>query len=116
MTSKPLSAIWVSTASGGGAPAVKNSTVLGSARLSAAGADRIVDMTTGAPQRCVTPWSASASHTAFWRTARRQTCVPAITDNDQVKHQPLQWNMGSVHRYTACLGMEPVRTLPWASR
>ena len=32
------------------------------------------------------------------RTARRQTCVPATTDIDQGKHQPLQWNIGNVHR------------------
>ncbi len=44
------------------------------------GVDRIVDMTIGAPHRWVTPWSASASYIGFWRTARRQTWVPATTD------------------------------------
>ena len=55
-------------------------------------------MTMGAPQRCVTAWSAKASYIGFARTARRQTWVPATIDSDQGKHQPLQWNMGSVHR------------------
>ena len=55
-------------------------------------------MTIGAPERCVTPWSAMASYIALARTQRRQTCVPATTDSDHGKHQPLQWNIGSVHR------------------
>ncbi len=29
----------------------------------------------------------------------------------QGKHQPLQWNMGRVHKYTACLGMSHSSTL-----
>src|SRR5215813_13093845 len=32
-------------------------------------------------------------------TRRRQTCVPATAVTAHVKHQPLQWNMGSVQRY-----------------
>ena len=87
-----------STASGGGAAAVKNSTVRPSSRLSAGAVDRIVDITIGAPQRWVTPWSASASQIAFCRTQRRQTWVPETTDIDQGKHQPLQWNIGRVQR------------------
>ena len=42
------------TASGGGAAAVKNSTTCGRGRFSAAGALSSVDITIGAPQRCVT--------------------------------------------------------------
>ena len=57
-----------------------------------------VDMTIGAPERCVTPCSAMASYIALARTHRRHTCVPATTDSDHGKHQPLQWNIGSVHR------------------
>src|SRR5918997_6946094 len=97
-----------STASGGGAAAVKNRTMWGRGRFSAAGALRSVDMTMGAPHRCVTPWSAMASYMGFARTARRQTWVPATIDKDHGKHQPLQWNMGSVHRYTGCWPMPPV--------
>ena len=32
------------------------------------------------------------------RTARRQTCVPAMSESVQGKHQPLQWNIGRVQR------------------
>ncbi len=87
-----------STASGGGAAAVTNSTLCGSGRFSSAGASSSVDMTIGAPHRCVTLCSAMASNTALARTQRRHTCVPATTDSVQGKHQPLQWNIGSVHR------------------
>jgi hypothetical protein len=44
-----------STASGGGAAAVKNWTACGSGRRSAASALSSVDITMGAPHRCVTP-------------------------------------------------------------
>src|SRR5690349_17179287 len=105
-----------STASGGGAAAVKNSTTCGSGFFSPSGALSKVAITIGAPHRCVTLWFAIASYIAPARTARRQTCVPATTEIDQGKHQPLQWNIGSVHRYTGCLPMEHVTTLPVASR
>ena len=49
-------------------------------------------------------------------TARRQTCVPPIAVTDQGKHQPLQWNIGSVHRYTGRGGIAHAMTLPTASR
>ncbi len=55
-------------------------------------------MTIGAPQRWVTPCSAMASYIAFARTCRRHTCTPALTLIDHGKHQPLQWNIGSVQR------------------
>ncbi len=32
-------------------------------------------------------------------TRRRQTWVAPMAVTPQVKHQPLQWNIGSVHRY-----------------
>ena len=70
----------------------------GSAFFSSAGALRSVDMTIGAPHRCVTPSRAISSKIGFARTCRRQTCVPATTEIDQGKHQPLQWNIGKVHR------------------
>ena len=38
-------------------------------------------------------------------TLRRQTCVPAIAAIVHGKHQPLQWNIGSVHRYTGWCGI-----------
>ena len=63
-----------------------------------AGALSSVAITIGAPHRCVTLCLAIASYIAFARTSRRQTCVPATTEIDHGKHQPLQWNIGSVHR------------------
>ena len=98
MTLKPASAMAASTASGGGAAAVTNSTLWGSGRFSSARALSSVDMTMGAPHRCVTLCSAMASKMAFARTQRRHTCVPATAESVQGKHQPLQWNIGSVHR------------------
>ncbi len=98
MTLKPASFIAASTASGGGAAAVKNCTTCGSGFFSLAGALSNVAITIGAPHRCVTLWLAIASYIAGARTARRQTCVPATTEIDHGKHQPLQWNIGSVHR------------------
>jgi hypothetical protein len=87
-----------STASGGGAAAVKKETFWSKARRSASGALSSVDITMGAPHIWVTPWSASASYIALARTWRRQTWVPAASEIVQGKHQPLQWNIGSVHR------------------
>ena len=46
-----------------------------------------------------------ASKIAFASTLRRQTLTPAFAAIVQTKHQPLQWNIGSVHRYTACRGI-----------
>ena len=40
----------------------------------------------------------SARKIAAGSTRRRQTCVPATAVTAQVKHQPLQWNIGSVQR------------------
>ncbi len=55
-------------------------------------------MITGAPHRWVTPWSLMARKMASAATPRRQTWVPAWAVTVQGKHQPLQWNMGSVHK------------------
>src|SRR5947209_6018539 len=105
-----------STASGGGAAAVKNSTTCGSGFFSESGALSSVAITIGAPHRCVTLWFAIASYMVGARTQRRQTCVPAATEIDHGKHQPLQWNIGSVHRYTGCFAIPQVTTLPIANR
>ena len=98
MTLKPAAFIAASTASGGGAAAVAKLTTCGSGFFSASGALSSVAITIGAPHRCVTLWVAIASYIAAARTARRQTCVPATIDIVHGKHQPLQWNIGSVHR------------------
>ena len=54
--------------------------------------------TVGAPHIWVTPCSTIIGKISAGSTLRRQTCVPPIAVTDQGKHQPLQWNIGSVHR------------------
>ena len=57
-----------------------------------------------------------ASYMPLAVTPRRQTWVPAWAVMVQGKHQPLQWNMGSVHRYTGWCGIAQVTMLPIAFR
>jgi hypothetical protein len=52
----------------------------------------------------------------FERTQRSVTWVPPTTDSDHGKHQPLQWNIGNVHRYTGKCGMVQVDALHTALR
>src|SRR5205814_10520566 len=47
-------------------------------------------------------------------TLRRQTWVPATAVTPQVKHQPLQWNIGSVQRYLVSKLMCASSTSPTA--
>src|SRR4249919_448056 len=54
--------------------------------------------TVGAPLKCVTPSDSNRSHTRPGSIARRHTCVPPTAVTAQVKHHPLQWNIGSVHK------------------
>jgi fatty-acyl-CoA synthase len=56
------------------------------------------DMTIGAPHSRLTLCSPIAWKIGSARTWRRHTWVPPATDTDHGKHQPLQWNIGSVHR------------------
>jgi len=49
-------------------------------------------------------------------TRRRHTCVPDIAVTPQVKHQPLQWNIGSVQRYFDSKVMPVSITSPIAFR
>ena len=94
----------------GGAPAV----VIDSEppRSWASLAPAMVLSTTGAPAIRVT-FSASMSRQASGpRTARMHTCVPDTAVSAQVVHQPLQWNIGSVHRYLVRAGKSCVMTSP----
>ena len=58
--------------------------------------------TIGAPHMCVTRCSAISAKIGAGSTRRRQTCVPPTAVTAQVYDHPLQWNIGSVHRYTLC--------------
>ena len=49
-------------------------------------------------------------------TRRRQICVPPSIATVQGKHQPLQWNIGKVHRYLGNCGMVQVAALHTAFR
>ena len=54
--------------------------------------------TVGAPHRWLTSPAASISHTLPASNRARQRCSPPIAVTAQVNAQPLQWNIGSVHR------------------
>src|ERR1700754_2226470 len=98
--------------SGGGAAAAMKRTFWGKLLRSSSPALTRVDITMGAPHRCVTPCDASASKIAAARPQRRQTWGPAPADKDQGMHQPLQWNMGKVQSRTGCSTIVPARALP----
>ena len=54
--------------------------------------------TVGAALKWVTPSSRSSCQIRSGSTLRRQTWVPPTAVTAQVMHQPLQWNIGKVHR------------------
>ena len=104
------------TFAGGGEPPVWMCTGCGNLRRSPSGAAMSMPSTVGAPHIWVTPCSTMSSKMRLGSTARRQTWVPAIAVTDQGKHQPLQWNIGRVQRYTGFAGIAHAITLPQASR
>jgi len=84
------------TAGGGGAPAVVMSTGCDTGRADGSAAS--MTSTVGAPFKCDTRSSSINLHTTGGSTFGRHTCVAPTAVTAQVKHQPLQWNMGSVQR------------------
>ena len=52
----------------------------------------------GAAQKCVTP-SRNSCQTRAGSTRGMQTLQEPVAAVAQGKHQPLQWNIGSVQRY-----------------
>ena len=64
----------------------------------------------------VTPCVSISSKIFTGSTLRRQTLTPEAAAIVQGKHQPLQWNIGSVHRYTGCWPRPPERMLLTAFR
>ncbi len=80
----------------GGAPAVVAMSSRGNGPAS--GAFTIEMSTVGAALRCDTPSSRMRRQISTGSTLRRQTCLPPIPVIAQVVHQPLQWNIGRVHR------------------
>ena len=55
-------------------------------------------MTIGAPQRCVTLCIGDQVVHRLGAHLPQADVRPALTLIDQGKHQPLQWNIGSVQR------------------
>src|SRR5574340_319965 len=92
-----MASSWAITVGEGGAPAVVMR--IRWASSCACGASAIVEQTAGAPHRFVMPRVSIASQIASARTARRQTWVAPAAVTAHGVHQPLQWNIGSVHRY-----------------
>src|SRR5437868_1413625 len=80
----------------GGAPAVKRRTLRES--LPAAGFAINMVQTVGAAQKCVTP-SRNSCHTRSGSMRGMQTLQEPAAAVAHGKHQPLQWNIGSVQRY-----------------
>ena len=95
-----MRSIFSITAAGGAEAAVITSTFrpLPLPLRTASGALASMLRTIGAAQKCVTPSVAIASRIAPASTRRRQTLVPSIAAIVHGKHQPLQWNIGSVQR------------------
>ncbi len=100
----------------GAAPPTAQRTRCGKAVRSVSGAWAIIERTIGAPQRCVTPWAAIRRKIAAGSTLRRQTWVAQAATLAHGYDQPLQWNIGSVHRYTLSAVSPKVTALPSAWR
>ena len=103
-------------AAGGAEPAIRPLTAWPMPARCSSGALISMPYTMGAPQRCVTRCSRIRSNTNAGATLRRHTLAPACSAMVQGKHHPLQWNMGSVHKYTGCSGMAQVTTFDTAFR
>jgi hypothetical protein len=96
MIVKPICSICWIVVGLGGAPAVVITS--GRSSLRARSAFMIVVTTVGAPLRWVTPWASISCQIGSPRTSRRHTWVPPAAVTAHAVHQPLQWNIGSVHR------------------
>ena len=93
----PSSASRSSSAGVGGAPPVPMRTGRGSLR-GAADRQIVIVSTVGAAQKCVTPDSRRCRQIAPRSTLRQAQVRAAGRGHRPRKHQPLQWNIGSVHR------------------
>ena len=57
-----------------------------------------ISWTVGAPLKCVTPSASISSQTSVGVDLADRHVPAATAVTAQGKHQPLQWNIGSVHR------------------
>ena len=97
VTRMPSSSTTRRSAGDGGAPPTNTLTSRGS--RAAAGSPASMVRTVGAPQRWLTSPAESMSHTFPASNRARHRCSPPIAVTAHVNAQPLQWNIGSVHRY-----------------
>ncbi len=94
----PRSARRSSSAGVGGAPPVPMRTGRGGRPLPASGSQMVMVRTVGAAQKWVTPDSRMCCQMSLGSSRGRHRCTPPTAVTAQLKHQPLQWNIGSVHR------------------
>ena len=88
----------------------------GSGIRSAGGALAIMFSTVGAPPMCVTPCRAMLSKMTPAVKWRRHTLVPPCMATPHGRFQPLQWNMGTVHRYVGMAVMSYASTVAMVLR
>ena len=67
-------------------------------RPCAAGSEASISSTVGAPLKFVTPWASICRKISGGSMPRRHTWRPPTAVSAHGMHQPLQWNIGSVHR------------------
>src|SRR2546430_16114060 len=84
----------------GGAPPVAIRSGRSRRDFGAAGSLISMMRTVGAPLKCVTPCSEMSFQTSGGSIFLSSRCRPPAPVNAHGKHQPLQWNIGSVHRKT----------------
>ena len=63
--------------------------------------------TVGAALKWVTPSSRSRVQMRSGSILRRHTCRPPTAVTPHVRHQPLQWNIGTVQRYAVSSPIRP---------
>ena len=98
--SMPSSARRSSSAGVGGEPPVPMRTGRGGLPLPASGSQIVIVSTVGAAQKWVTPDSRMCFQIRPGSSRGRHRWTPPTAVTAQLKHQPLQWNIGSVHRNT----------------
>ena len=96
--SMPSSARRSSNAGVGGAPPVPIRT--GWASFPACGSQMVIVSTVGAAQKWVTPDLRMCCQIRLGSSRGRHRWMPPTAVTAQLKHQPLQWNIGRVQRNT----------------
>src|SRR5438874_11290585 len=101
-------------AAAGGAPAVRTRSPRRTPWRSSAGALAIPIRTVGPAHSIVICSALISSKIPAGSTRRRQTCLPPTAVIIQTNVQPLQWNIGSVHRYVSPADIDTCASVPTA--